>query len=699
MVKKIVFISILIVLLSINIVAAEDASNATSDVLQSDNLELEQQDDVVVSQDSDVESTATQDNNTVEDVSITIENVVLNTSDVTIFNKGDSYNATLTYDDGTPAWNKSIVFDVNGVKYIKVTDNKGFAGLNINLDQGTYVISASFTDSYNRTITHYNYIYVSDVKGTIIPEGLSNLEIQEIIDSAKIGDTLIFAGKSYDNISLTITNRVNIYSSVKSVLNGNGIDPVFTIKSSKAAGTVIYNLAIKNGSYGILLKGATGVNITNNEITGNGEGIRVSNSDNSYIFGNTISNSKNYGIYLEKSNNINIELNNISNNGGGIYFGQKALNTKVLNNSITQNKDYGINLNESGSYTTITGNTVNSNGNGININCIGDDELAISNNEISYNKDNGIYIGEGYVRTSGLKGIEYNVLFFNTYMNILARDSNYDRIDIGPVLVQSSNSAFTGICNKVRTTLLSLNVKQEGKNTVIISVDGITKSFGLGVSQGGKTFAPVTISNGQGVVHVTNADGTITLNYITGTSRDTFTLSDYEPYSNSGYPKPPSDSEDSGSGDNPVNPTNPDTSDNSGSVNDQNSNQGNGTSSNTQQGQGSATSSGSGGSSDGSLSVSSANSASSSASASSSTSDSSSSSDSSSDSASEDDGSGSLYTSTPSSSPQSVAKAIDVDDEVVRIAGMGLIILLIMAVIALYYRNDIKEMMEKKNGK
>ena len=189
MVKKIVFISILIVLLSINIVAAEDASNATSDVLQSDNLELEQQDDVVVSQDSDVESTATQDNNTVEDVSITIENVVLNTSDVTIFNKGDSYNATLTYDDGTPAWNQSIVFDVNGVKYIKVTDNKGFAGLNINLDQGTYVISASFTDSYNRTITHYNYIYVSDVKGTIIPEGLSNLEIQEIIDSAKIGDT------------------------------------------------------------------------------------------------------------------------------------------------------------------------------------------------------------------------------------------------------------------------------------------------------------------------------------------------------------------------------------------------------------------------------------------------------------------------------------------------------------------------------
>ena len=124
MVKKIVFISILIILLSINIVAAED-TNVTTDTLQDDSVELEQN-----------SADVSQDNGAY----ITIENVVLNTSDVTIFNKGDSYNATLTYDDGTSAWNQSIVFDVNGVKYTKVTNNSGFAGLNINLNQGTYVI-------------------------------------------------------------------------------------------------------------------------------------------------------------------------------------------------------------------------------------------------------------------------------------------------------------------------------------------------------------------------------------------------------------------------------------------------------------------------------------------------------------------------------------------------------------------------------
>ena len=55
--------------------------------------------------------------------------------------------------------------------------------------------------------------------------------------------------------------------------------------------------------------------------------------------------------------------------------------------------------------------------------------------------------------------------------------------------------------------------------------------------------------------------------------------------------------------------------------------------------------------------------------------------------------------STSASSSQSVAKVIDIDEEVVKIAGIGILILLIIAVIALYYRNDIKSMIEKKNGK
>ena len=68
--------------------------------------------------------------------------------------------------------------------------------MDIRLNQGTYVISTSFTDSYDRILTHYNYVYVSDVKGTIIPEGLSNIEIQKIIDSANAGENIILRVKT-----------------------------------------------------------------------------------------------------------------------------------------------------------------------------------------------------------------------------------------------------------------------------------------------------------------------------------------------------------------------------------------------------------------------------------------------------------------------------------------------------------------------
>lgn len=196
-VKKVFFISILILFLTINIVAAEDSNNATVDVAN----------------ESQAENVVLQD--------IEIDYVQLNTSDASVFSKDEAYNATLTYDDGTPVFNKTITFDINGVKYNRVTDNHGVASLNIRLNQGTYVISTSFTDSYDRILSNNNYVYVSDVKGTIIPEGLSNIEIQKVIDSANAGDNIIFAGKNYDNVSLTISNNpVNIYSSVKSTLNG-----------------------------------------------------------------------------------------------------------------------------------------------------------------------------------------------------------------------------------------------------------------------------------------------------------------------------------------------------------------------------------------------------------------------------------------------------------------------------------------------
>lgn len=650
-VKKVFFISILILFLTINIVAAEDSNNATVDV------DSESQAGNVLLQD------------------IEIDYVQLNTSDASVFSKGEAYNATLTYDDGTPVFNKNITFDINGVKYNRVTDNHGVASLNIRLNQGTYVISTSFTDSYDRILSNNNYVYVSDVKGTIIPEGLSNIEIQKVIDSANAGDNIIFAGKNYDNVSLTISNNpVNIYSSVKSTLNGNSKSPVFTIKSSKAAGTIIYNLIIQKGSEGILLKSANNITVINNDIVKNSRGISVIGTDKANIIGNLISNSGDFSIYLKDSTNTYIYSNCITKAKTGIYFDKNVEYTNISNNEISYNENCGINLHGSGPYTTITGNNISYNYDGINVDCKGDSELVITNNAIHSNKRVGLNIGENYVRSSadGLMGISYNYIGLNGDFNILARENDlYQSFKMGPVLTDGSDVRFVKICNKVKTTLLGFNVKQVDKSSVLVSVDGITTAFPfLTLANDGKKWGYSQINNGNGLVHVTNSNGVAKFGYYGDSGRVSYQLSDYQPYSKPSYPVPPTD---------PVTPSNPNT-DSQGS--------GNVTSTNTQQGQGSATSSGNGGTADGSLSVASGSSTASAAASSTSAST-----------ASASESSTSSSASQAASSSQSVAKFIDIDDEVVRIAGLGIIILLIIAVIGLYYRNDIKSMIEKKNGK
>lgn len=656
MVKKIFFISILILFLSINMVAAEDINNTSVAEVSNENNVLDK---------------------------IEINYVQLNASDISVFSKGESYNVTLSYDDGTPVFNKTINFEINGVKYAKLTNNQGVASLNMRLNQGTYVISTSFTDDYGRSLTQQNYVYVSDVKGTIIPEALSNFEIQKVIDSANAGDNIIFAGKNYENISLVISkNPVNIYSNVKSVLNGNFKSPVFTIKSSKASGTVIYNLIIQNGSHGCLIDNTSNITLLKNDIIQNGYGVSVSGADKVNIIGNLIFASKNCAIYLYDSTNTDIYSNCISNNNEGIYFDKFVKYTNISNNQLVYNKNYAINLEGSGSYTTVTFNNISNNENGINIDCEGDRKLFVENNAILDNEIDGVRVGSGYVKSSDseLSGIRNNVIMRNKGFNIIGRDSQYKSIKFGPVLTDGNHSSGTKICSKIQTKLLGFNVEQIGKDTLLIDINGISANFNMKMSfDGGATWVYPEFNNGKALIHVSNGDGKVLFDYMNSDQKDySYELSGYSPYVKPAYPQPPTS---------PTNPTDPSTPSN---PNNGNSGNGNGTSTNGQQGQGSATSSGEGGFDEGSLSVAGSNSASASEAASTSQS---------STSASQAGESSSQSASSTDSQSQSVSKVIDIDEEVVKIAGMSILILLIIAVIGLYYRKDIKSMIEKKNGK
>ena len=84
----------------------------------------------------DVYSNSTIENN------ITILTTVVGQDLVKVFRNGTQYYATFINGLGSPIIGADVKFNINGVMYIRKTDELGQAQLNINLPQGTYIITA-----------------------------------------------------------------------------------------------------------------------------------------------------------------------------------------------------------------------------------------------------------------------------------------------------------------------------------------------------------------------------------------------------------------------------------------------------------------------------------------------------------------------------------------------------------------------------
>ena len=587
-----------------------------------------------------------------------VDDVTLSTSDAELLGENSVYNATLTSNNNTPLANQTIVFSVNGINYTKFTDLNGIASLNINLNDGIYSISTIFKDLNNQQLINYNTIYVSNTEGTLIKDNLAGGEIQKIIDGANDNDTLIFAGKSYSDVSINVNKPLNIVSIVKSVFNGNSNFPVISVSSNNVN---ISNIVISGGSVGVLLENVRNVGISYNNIT------------NNYM-----------GIYLKNSNNTNILANNILKNYNGIYIGENVLGTQIISNYISNSENDAISFAKSGSHTNMSGNTLEQNENGIFIDMDGDNDLNIEYNTVQRNKGNGIYFGENYRKSddSGILNIGNNSIVYNKEFNILARDSIYQKIDLNTNWIASDNPRFNGVCEKIKFKKYHMNVNQLDSNTLSVSVDGIkTNSLLKYSTNGGRNWQYATLAGGKATINVVNADGNLMFDYYESNSNFEYQMKDYVP------PAPVT----------PEVPVTPDVPSADDSPSDSGQSNGNGTNSNSEKidGNGTSTYQNSGSSqaqnpsnvanSNNAIEQSSSQSAESSYNQASSRADSSVS----------DSQSVSKQISDPT---KSIAKALNIEEETAKIAGMGFIVLLIILVIAGYYRDDVKYMLNKRNG-
>lgn len=145
------------------------------------------------------------------------------------YKDGTSLKAFLKDQNGKSLKNKSICFEINGVSYLRNTDENGSASIKLNLNPGKYNIVALYTGSLSTAgnLTHANI--------TILPTIIG----QDI--------TKLYRNKTQYNVNIT-DNKGNALANQSVKLNING---VFYNRTTNENGTATLNINLPHGTYTI----------------------------------------------------------------------------------------------------------------------------------------------------------------------------------------------------------------------------------------------------------------------------------------------------------------------------------------------------------------------------------------------------------------------------------------------------------------
>ncbi len=404
---------------------------------------------------------------------------------------GGNFKIKLVDENKTAITNQSVMFDIEGVGYDGITDDDGIASLKLRLSDGSYNVTTRFLgNSIYEASSKTTLISINNTR--IVDAGLSNSEIQEIIDNAKVNNVILFNGDSYEDINLVINKSLSLVSNSKTVLKSSSSAPIIRIQGASASLTKIKGFVIEGGQNGILVSGSDYVTISNNEIAGNDNGIIAENSnylnitDNSivnngkngivilndnftYITGNDISGNGNTGILLSKSNNTYIYSNSIKSNKyygisatdaiDGVNYGEGPENLQIVTNTISDNGDTGIDLYHVKDNLEVTGNTISSNKYvGIAMNDVGSN--LVQSNVISNHKHIAIQFTDDYIRPKNQE-ISYNAFILNT-KDLEARDTGYDE-DFNQLKLEDNwHTDYGFVCPKIQTGKIKFSVTHLG---------------------------------------------------------------------------------------------------------------------------------------------------------------------------------------------------------------------------------------------
>ena len=439
-----------------------------------------------------ITSTNTATGESISNTILVKPNMDQNKNIVKYFKNDTQYSVRALDEQGNPLAKQNVTFNINGVFYTKTTNDEGIATLNINLNPGTYIITAMYKDCFvSNNITILPVLTTSDLtKYFGIPASLNsklvdgqgnplaNQSVTYNINGVFYNKTTDANGIAKLNISLnpgeyiaTITYKSAFASAKVTVLNTrtveenatnseiqNIIDSVGSKGAVKFLGKVYNNISLDitksiiltsdvnttlNGKLNtcVLNIKADDVLVKNLNINGNnGSGIIVNNVKNTVIENNNINN------LLNQSNMDNYNSGKTLLPGKGIAL-LNSKNTTVENNNI-QYYYNGIYLNGA-KYTSIQKNTITKNNFGVEFDKDASNTLINNNNIIENIGFNTMVMIEGpygygiSMRHSGVNVTVTNNRINNNYMGVFIDAKNCSGIVITGNEI--SNSTIEGL--------------------------------------------------------------------------------------------------------------------------------------------------------------------------------------------------------------------------------------------------------------
>lgn len=205
------------VLITLNICAAQEIENTTVE------------DAVNESSDSSVLGVAN-DTEPLEAASVNTKLQVESTTNFDVV--GDYFKVKLTDANNKVLKSTKVTFTVNGKSYNQNTDSSGMASLQLRLNDGSYNIVTKFAGNANYKASSLTTKITMD-NTREVESGMTNAQIQNIIDNAKANNMILFKGKSYSNINLVITKSLTLQSTVGTTLKSTSPSSVITIRDLK----------------------------------------------------------------------------------------------------------------------------------------------------------------------------------------------------------------------------------------------------------------------------------------------------------------------------------------------------------------------------------------------------------------------------------------------------------------------------------